>query len=278
MSEFRREKKILHQLVKARDAIRDKYNLLKLSKDNVKRALGETFQPIVEPLEKLVDNQSKEAVSRAVKHAEKSIKRDEKHNKSIKRKEEYGDDDMQDDTLQAETSVELAASNEGDNESHNKYLEMLSQDRYLDKIYGIRKENGGFMIGNSPINLEGIFIDVNGFIPFAKSDDYSNYSKILEATSARKKRYDSNERIRPHNSNKFKYIIAPMFEKQGGGVLPRYKLARMNTTMDYVYWDDPNELVERLRLLIAEQSTSNPSHVNEIHSIIEELREGGYIY
>ena len=28
----------------------------------------------------------------------------------------------------------------------------------------------------------------------------------------------------------------------------------MNTTMDYVYWDDPNELVECLRLFIAEQS------------------------
>ena len=232
MSEFRREKNIL-LLVKARDAIRHKYNLLKLSKDNVKRALGETFQPIVEPLEKLVANQSKESVNRAVKHAEKSIKHDEEYNKSIKREEEYGDEDMQDDTLQAETSFESAASNEGDNESHNKYLEMLSQDRYLDKFYGIRKENGGFMIGNSPINLEGSFIDVNG-MKFAKTDgllellimkqptesqitnsDMENYRKILEATSAHKKRYDSNEKIRYHNSNKFKYIIAPMFEKQG---------------------------------------------------------------
>ena len=52
----------------------------------------------------------------------------------------------------------------------------------------------------------------------------------------------------------------------------------MNTIMGYVYWDDLNELVERLRLLIAEQSAGSPSHVNEIHSIIEELREGGYIY
>ena len=103
--------------------------------------LGETFQPILEPLERLVANQLKEAVSRAVKHAEKSIKCDEKHTKSIKREEEYGDDDMQDDTLQAETSFESAMSNDDDNES-NKYLEMLSQDRYLDKIYGIRKENG----------------------------------------------------------------------------------------------------------------------------------------
>ena len=54
-----------------------------------------------------------------------------------------------------------------DNES-NKYLEMLSQDRYLDKIYGTRKDNGGFMIGNSPIDLEGSFIDVNG-MKFAKT-------------------------------------------------------------------------------------------------------------
>ena len=81
MSEFTREKNIRYQLVKARDAIRHKYNLLKLSKDKVKQALRETFQPIVEPLGKLVANQSKEAVSRAVKYAEKSIKRDEKHNK-----------------------------------------------------------------------------------------------------------------------------------------------------------------------------------------------------
>lgn len=48
--------------------------------------------------------------------------------------------------------------------------------------------------------------------------------------------------------------------------------------MDYVYWDDPNELVDRLRLLIAETSAGNNSHTNEIHSIIEELREANIIY
>ena len=71
-----------------------------------------------------------------------------------------------------------------------------------------------------------------------------------------------------------------MFEhsKLRAGVLPQYKLARMNTGMDYVYWSDPNELVKGLRLLIAKQSAGHPSHFNEIHSIIEELREGGYIY
>ena len=94
------------------------------------------------------------------------------------------------------------------------------------------------MNGNSPIDLEGSFIDVNG-MKFAKTDgllellitkqatesqitnsDMENYRKILEVSSAHKRRYDSNEKIRPHNSNKFKYIIAPMFEKRGAGVLP----------------------------------------------------------
>ena len=63
-----------------------------------------------------------------------------------------------------------------------------------------------------------------------------------------------------------------------GTSLPRYKITKRRTALDYVYWDDPNELVDRLQLLIAERSAGNPSHVNEIHSIIEELREAGYIY
>ncbi len=48
--------------------------------------------------------------------------------------------------------------------------------------------------------------------------------------------------------------------------------------MDYVYWDDPNKLVPRLKLLIAEQGTGNMNHTNKIYAIVEELNEAGYIY
>ena len=66
---------------------------------------------------------------------------------------------------------------------------------------------------------------------------------------------------------------------KSGGSLPQYNVARRRmSSMDYVYWDDPNELFDRLRLLMAERSGGNHSHTNEIPSIIEELREGGYIY
>jgi len=45
----------------------------------------------------------------------------------------------------------------------------------------------------------------------------------------------------------------------------------------YKYWDDPNELIERLRLLLAYESVGNTNHKNEIISIIEELREANII-
>jgi len=44
-----------------------------------------------------------------------------------------------------------------------------------------------------------------------------------------------------------------------------------------VYWNDPNELVSRLRLLLASQAAGNTGVSNEILSIYEELLEAGLI-
>lgn len=46
---------------------------------------------------------------------------------------------------------------------------------------------------------------------------------------------------------------------------------------DYVYWDNPNELIDRLRLLIASQNAGNNGHQNEIIAILEELVEANII-
>lgn len=46
----------------------------------------------------------------------------------------------------------------------------------------------------------------------------------------------------------------------------------------YEYWDNPNELVERHRLLYASANAGHTGHENEMLSIIEELREAGIIY
>lgn len=70
----------------------------------------------------------------------------------------------------------------------------------------------------------------------------------------------------------------------GGGCNKNTIKAKREITMkrfypntDYIYWDNPNELVDRLKLLIASQSAGNTNHTNEINSIIEELKEAGII-
>lgn len=45
----------------------------------------------------------------------------------------------------------------------------------------------------------------------------------------------------------------------------------------YEYFDDPNELCDRLRLLVSSRMAGNTNHMQEINSIIEELHELGYI-
>lgn len=70
-------------------------------------------------------------------------------------------------------------------------------------------------------------------------------------------------------------------KKQGGGVnksldfdfIPYHK----NNRIIYEYFDDPNELCSRLRLLVASRMAGNTNHTQEINSIIEELRELGHI-
>ena len=56
-----------------------------------------------------------------------------------------------------------------------------------------------------------------------------------------------------------------------------YKMVKSNSSIDHISWDDPTELVDRLRLLMAEQQAGNEAHSNEILAMVEELREVGYI-
>lgn len=46
----------------------------------------------------------------------------------------------------------------------------------------------------------------------------------------------------------------------------------------YEYYDDPNELVDRLMLLVSSKTAGNTNHDQEINSIVEELRERNIIH
>lgn len=51
-----------------------------------------------------------------------------------------------------------------------------------------------------------------------------------------------------------------------------------NQNIVYEYYDDPNELCDRLRLLLASKRAGNTNHDQEVNSIVEELRERGIIF
>lgn len=123
-------------------------------------------------------------------------------------------------------------------------------------------------------------------------NDLDTYKSILEYTNAHRQQYLPNSRIvRDETNPKYTKIIKQLFppeidaiggarKKRGQGLKSLrtdYMIHRKNERKTYTYWDDPNELVDRLRLLVASQSAGHTSHHNEIMSIVEELREANII-
>ncbi|KYN21963.1 hypothetical protein ALC57_05654 [Trachymyrmex cornetzi] len=111
---------------------------------------------------------------------------------------------------------------------------------------------------------------------------WANSTSRLLATNAHKHKHDSQGRLLSNRGYKYKHIIAPLMSmtpkkpnKKSGKGLPRAMTLNDNA-IDYVHWDNPNELVDRLRLLDASHRAGNNAH-DEMLSIIEELREAGFI-
>lgn len=310
-AELNKKTNILRRIASVSDAIRRKHKMLKLGKMTTEKAMSEIFKPVMNPLEKLVDQSVKQ---------ESATKKEPNNESSVKKEDEYIDNEDDEfersfQTAHGDTSEDDISIEEDDNikryDLAQNYLKMFDtvEKRELDTSYGVRKLQGNrLMIGNSPITFEQNIIHIGdktfdqseGLLEllFKKSPDESrvtandreNYRKILNSTNAYRKHYIHDHAIRDDKSKKFKNIIAQIIDSplrksaptrhsdRLGKGLPRYKIFKRNSTLDYVYWDDPNELVDRLRLLHASQVAGNTSHANEIISIIEELREAQIIY
>lgn len=182
-------------------------------------------------------------------------------------------------------------------------------DNDINVPFGIRKENKDLLIGNSKVSFSLIndsqnsdkkyVVTINDkpyrFTPGLKEllmrnkpdlsvvteEDKIVYKDILNETNVHKRNFIAAGQIKGDKGLKYRHIIRPLLFGQNqdgeksGGYIPIHKKYKSNT--DYIYWDDPNELIERLKLLIASQSAGNTNHDNEILSIIEELKEAGII-
>lgn len=130
-------------------------------------------------------------------------------------------------------------------------------------------------------------------------DDEDAYKEILDTGNAYRVNFDPLERKLGLRTDKYRNIIKPLVgdvtlntSKKNIALNTSKKNITVNTSkrfgkgiykevndnfIDHVYWDDPNELVNRLRLLVASQTAGHTGHTNEIVSIVEELRESGII-
>lgn len=108
--------------------------------------------------------------------------------------------------------------------------------------------------------------DPNGYT----QDDMNNYGKILEKTNVHRKQFQPGNAMKGNRGYKYLKIIRP---STGHGLM-----TYNNKPVEFVYWDDINEIVNRFRLLYASKIAGNTSVENEIESIVEELREAEVIY
>ncbi|XP_051162411.1 uncharacterized protein LOC127282281 [Leptopilina boulardi] len=312
-----KQKDLAQNLAKASEAIRRKHKLLKLGKESFELALGDTFKPIVNPLEKLLSDIEILKTVDGIKK-EKKIFKNEEQEKEFDR---FNDNNLNEESFKSATfeeqsqplelsdqEIPIASSSPSTDENTREYLTLLNQrNKDIDTVYGVRKlTKDRLMIGNSAISFSQNYIHV-GNMTFRSSkgllelllkknpsesvvslEDLENFKTIILTTNAHKKHYSADGDIRASKDFKFKNFIEKFLSPSrksgsdksslGGGIIPQYMTAKDGNKLDYIYWDDPNELVDRLRLLLASQAAGNSSHTNEILSIIEELREANIIY
>ena len=190
-------------------------------------------------------------------------------------------------------------------------LSDLENANQLDKIYGPHKNsNNEWKFGSSNIRLYDDKINIGNqiwaltpglfslmFHKIPKNYDSTEldiYKDILIKTNAHKRNYKPDGQVKGTKAYKYKHIIKKLFNNKvqsQKSLIP--SISSSNETIknymgrglmtlnlnkpNYIYWDDVNELVDRLKLLLASQAAGHSNHNNEIVSIIEELYEANII-
>ena len=290
------ESNLLSEIVKSQRDIREKYKKLKRGAMESEQAMSNTFKVISEPLNTLVqlqrntmdpeeDNQGTQFNTESMDYEDA-----DETPASNEDKDDYDIEILQEiyKTPTGQKKARDLAQRFGP--FSERYILMhldKNKENNLDKIYGIRTDGRRWLLGNATIEISDDKIYLNGNeykgtpglfeLLFLKqpdknlitSKDLKIYKSLLIETSAHKQHYDILRQINSNRGTKYLQVISPLFIKRGQGM--RLHAPRLE------YWDDPNELVERLKLLFAAKDAGNNNVENEILSISEELREANYI-
>lgn len=178
---------------------------------------------------------------------------------------------------------------EGAGDTIKEYLLwQISNHRGSDHTYGLKQSPEGVMLGNTYLTLQDDTIIVDGdTYPATRGllellvkkepdmvtvtdDDLLKYKDLLTKTNAHLQKYQPNAKIMSTKGVKYMTVIRKLFP-------PKLETLKVGAGTSYIFWDNPNELVERLKLLVASKNAGHTNHDNEIISIIEELKEAHYV-
>lgn len=171
---------------------------------------------------------------------------------------------------------------------------LMREPKDFDRTYGVRwhPSENKFTVGNSQIEFYDKMFVINSrkydatpgiyellfkkvpHTPITRSD-LNVYNQVGQQTNLFRKNYDADAQIQGTTSQKYTSIIKPLLNPHKGTALKTLKFS--NKRVEYIPWNNPNHLVNRLRVLMASQAAGHTGHQNEITYIIEELRRSKYI-
>lgn len=289
------------QLIKSVKNIKNKLKQMRQKDEHYELQHKKIFKSLSDPLETLVSlNNISENIRKENK--EKYVQNDtvmDDANLEL----EYKPTQLASEELKTPTKVENYVAKVKTPQANSKYLELPNEP--FNVTFGVRNDGEKLFIGNSPVTLKThgenspnkmtmvnlpdksyeltpglreLLFQTKPNSNIVEEKDKLTYKDILIHTNVHKRGYSPNGQIQGNSGMKYCQFVKPLFiesDKKQGGYLPVLKKYKRNT--DYIYWDDPNELIDRLKLLIASKNAGNTNHDNEIISIIEELREAGII-
>lgn len=230
---------------------------------------------------------------------------DIKHDKTILDFSSTSEDNVSSDSEQCENDDSFKTINsDAITPSRDSLSWSMTSGVYENVPFGVRIERGKHMMGTARVTLSDHSVTIGGQkylkspglsellfnktpnLDLINNDDLENYKKILLSTNAHRRDFDPRKPIKSNKGRKYINIIKPLFKNERscttstenlaeGSGLPLMKRMKKNT--DFIYWDDPNELIDRLKLLVASRDAGNTGVDGEIISILKELRESGYI-
>lgn len=185
------------------------------------------------------------------------------------------------------------------------FSKLISGLKSVDHNYGVIVQGNDWKIGDKQLEVDhddlivgdkryvgtrGLYelIFMNNPNEYIYSEeDLDNYAKIVFDTNVYRVNFSPTGKIRSNRGRKYKNILSQILSKgppqdamdtytdqallinnpTGSGIL------LTDAKPNIVYYDDPNEIVNRLRVLMGSKEAGHTGHENEINAILEELKE-----